>query len=236
MIYERLHCTFIGIVATIVDSIVVAEFAGYWLHRLLHSDRFPALSRPHLIHHFLKYGPQQPMRAAKYCNATDGRFSLHNIGMEWLAPSAIILSCCYGVMVLLSVPPVYVSIALCTLAGWPIFMFSYLHDKMHVKDFWMTKVPLLKGWFLNARRMHDIHHRSVDSRGMMDTNFGIGFYFVDRIFQTSAKRHRPFDWSGYRAAIQRYGFVEAEPLSPGGGPKPLFDKKCVMRGRGRLPD
>jgi sterol desaturase/sphingolipid hydroxylase (fatty acid hydroxylase superfamily) len=231
MIYERLHCTFIGIVATLVDSIAVAEFAGYWLHGLLHSDRFPALSRPHLIHHFLKYGPQQPMRAAKYCSATDGRFSLHNIGIEWLAPSAIILSCCYGVMVLLSVPPVYVSMALCALAGWPIFMFSYLHDKMHVEDFWMAKVPILKGWFLHARRMHDIHHRSVDSSGMMDTNFGIGFYFFDWIFQTSAKRHRPFDWSGYRAAIRRYGFVEADPLSPSGGPKPLFDKKCVRRGR-----
>jgi hypothetical protein len=57
MIYERLHGTFIGIVATFVDSIAVAEFAGYWLHRLLHSDRFPVLSRPHLIHHFLRYGP-----------------------------------------------------------------------------------------------------------------------------------------------------------------------------------
>ncbi len=41
MIYERLHVTFVGIVATLVDSVVVAEFAGYWLHRLLHSDKFP---------------------------------------------------------------------------------------------------------------------------------------------------------------------------------------------------
>ena len=45
MIYERLHVTFVGVVATVVDSVVVAEFAGYWLHRLLHSDMFPALSR-----------------------------------------------------------------------------------------------------------------------------------------------------------------------------------------------
>jgi hypothetical protein len=43
--YERLHVTFVGIVATLVDSVVVAEFAGYWLHRLLHSDKFPAPSR-----------------------------------------------------------------------------------------------------------------------------------------------------------------------------------------------
>jgi sterol desaturase/sphingolipid hydroxylase (fatty acid hydroxylase superfamily) len=53
MICERHHCTFIEILATFVDSIVVAESADYWLHRLLHSDKFPVLSRSHLIHHFL---------------------------------------------------------------------------------------------------------------------------------------------------------------------------------------
>jgi hypothetical protein len=75
---RRLHVTFVGIVATLVDSIVVAEFAGYWLHRLLHSDNFPALSRGHLIHHFLIYGPRQPMRSGGYRDATDNRFSVGN--------------------------------------------------------------------------------------------------------------------------------------------------------------
>jgi hypothetical protein len=42
MIYERLHVTFVGVVATLVDSVVVAEFVGYWLHRLLLCDKFPA--------------------------------------------------------------------------------------------------------------------------------------------------------------------------------------------------
>jgi hypothetical protein len=37
----------------------VAEFVGYWLYRLLYSDKFPALSRGHLIHHFLIYGPSK---------------------------------------------------------------------------------------------------------------------------------------------------------------------------------
>ena len=48
MFYARLHCTFVGIVATLVDSIVVAEFAGHWLNRLLHSGRIPALRRGQL--------------------------------------------------------------------------------------------------------------------------------------------------------------------------------------------
>ena len=222
MLYDRLHVTFVGILATLVDSIVVAEFAGYWLHRLLHSDRFPVLSRGHLIHHFLIYGPRQPMRDAGYHDATVHRFSVGNIGFEWLIPSAAILLFCWGVMFLLGVPRVYQALALCTLLGWPILMFSYLHDRMHLTNFWMARAPLLKKWFLNSRRLHDIHHRSVNRQGYMDTNFGIGFYFFDRLFRTMAKRHRPFNWEGYRAAIERYGLDETELLSLRGCSKALF--------------
>jgi len=75
---------------------------------------------------------------------------------------------------------------------------------MHEEGFWMTRVPLLSRWFLKARRLHDIHHRSLDSDGRMDTNFGIGFYWFDRLFGTMAQRHRAFNWSGYEIAKQRY--------------------------------
>jgi hypothetical protein len=60
MIYERLRVTFVGIVATLVDSMVVAEFASYWLHRLLRGNGFPSLSRGHLIRHFFLYGTRKP--------------------------------------------------------------------------------------------------------------------------------------------------------------------------------
>src|SRR3989449_7875668 len=225
MIYERLHVTFVGVVATLVDSVVVAEFAGYWLHWLLHSDQFASLSRGHLIHHFLIYGPRQPMRTGGVPRCDRQSLLRGNVGIEWLAPSAIILLFCWGVMALLSVPPVYQMLALCTLLGWPILMFSYLHDRMHTENFWMTRVPLLKSWFLKARRLHDIHHRNVDREGFMDTNFGIGFYFFDRFFRTMAKRHRPLNWRGYQAAIGRYGLEETGLLSLRGCSQALFHKE-----------
>jgi sterol desaturase/sphingolipid hydroxylase (fatty acid hydroxylase superfamily) len=224
MLYERLHVTFVGVLATLVDSIIVAEFAGYWLHRLLHSGRIPALSRGHLIHHFLIYGPRQSMRAGEYHDATDNRFSVGNVGLEWLVPSALILLFCWGVMALFRVPAAYEVLALCTLLAWPILMFSYLHDRMHVENFWMTRVPLLRAWFLNARRLHDIHHKSLDSKGFMDANFGIGFYFFDRFFGTIARRHRPFNWRGYQAAVRRYGLDDTELLSLQSCSKSLFQK------------
>ncbi len=192
------------VLATIAGAIVVAELAGYGLHRLLHSGRFPLLSRGHLIHHLEQYGPNQPMRSEKYCNATEGRASLGNIGMEWVVPSAAILGACWLLLWGIGVAWPYQCLAMVVLLGWPVLMFSYLHDRMHLKNFWMERVPLLKIWFLQARRMHDIHHRSMDNSGRMDRNFGIGFFFFDRIFRTLAKGHRPFNWNGYRAALQRH--------------------------------
>ena len=198
----------IGIPLTLLTSCLLAEFFGYWLHRLLHSDRIPLLSRGHLIHHFLIYGPGQPMRLEKYHDATDHRFSLGNIGLEWLVPSAMILAVLWIAMRLVHLSAVYQVIALGTLLVWPIFMFSYLHDRMHLANFWMERTPLLRFWFRAARRMHDIHHHAVDDNGRMEANFGIGFFLFDRIFRTLGSRHRPFNRAGYQAARLRYRLKE----------------------------
>jgi hypothetical protein len=88
---------------TVVASVLVAELAGYGLHRVMHSGRIPALSRAHLIHHLLLYGPRQPMRTAEYRDATAGRAAIGNVGMEWLVPSALILGFCWCAMWILGV-------------------------------------------------------------------------------------------------------------------------------------
>ena len=42
MLYQRLHMTFVGIVATMVDSVIVAEFAGCFFDRF-----FRTMARRH---------------------------------------------------------------------------------------------------------------------------------------------------------------------------------------------
>jgi len=192
-----------GVLESVICSCLVAELAGYWLHRLLHSDKLPFLSRSHMVHHLLLYGPMQPMRAERYKDATSGRFSVGNVGFEWLAPSAVLLVFCWGFMFLLHVRPIYQVIVLGNLIVWPFFTFSFLRDAMH-RDFWMVRMPLISRWFRRARRLHDIHHHSVDGAGHMYTNFGIGFFLFDRIFRTLATRHRPLNRKGLAIALQRY--------------------------------
>lgn len=201
-----------GVLESVICSFLVAEFAGYWLHRLLHSDRLPFLSRSHMVHHLLLYGPLQPMRSESYKDATRGRLSLGNIGLEWLVPSAVVLLFCWTILVLFRVPPIYQVIVLGTLLVWPFFTFSLLHDAMHLRDFWMARMPLISRWFRRARRLHDIHHHRLDNAGHMNTNFGIGFFLFDRLFRTLATHHTPINRKGLAIALQRYRLTT--PLHP----------------------
>ena len=187
----------------LVAAVIVAEFAVYWLHRLLHSHRITWLSRSHLIHHFETYPPNGALRSHDYADATDGRFSLGNIGLEWIAPSALILLVCFLAVHALGLPAWSQVLFLSALLIWPHFVFSYLHDRMHLLEFWMADAPILKYWFRQARRLHDIHHRSIANDGRMDANFGIGFFFFDRVFQTIEKRHHPLNPRGLSAARER---------------------------------
>lgn len=202
------HITVTGVVVTLGASCLGAEFLGYWLHRLLHSDKLPALSQGHLIHHFLIYGPSQPMRQDEYHDATHGRFSVGNVGLEWLAPCAVILFSIWGILRAFRVPSIYEVISLCTLVAWPVLMFSYLHDRMHLKNFWMARTPVVGTWFRNARRLHEIHHRAMNDQGRMHANFGIGFFWFDRLFGTIGRRHLPFNRTGLQVAVKRYGLLE----------------------------
>ncbi len=193
-----------GVALALGIAVVIAELAGYVLHRIMHGERFPSLSKAHLIHHIELYGPNQPMRSKQYKDATHGRAALGNIGMEWVIPSGAILTVLLLTMLVMGVGWKYEAIVMSTLLGWPIFMFSYLHDRMHLRDFWMEKIPILNVWFKNARRLHDIHHHSLNDQGRMDRNYGIGFFFFDRLFRTLAKHHCPMNWHGYRAAVRRH--------------------------------
>jgi sterol desaturase/sphingolipid hydroxylase (fatty acid hydroxylase superfamily) len=191
-------------VFTVLIAILLAEFIGYALHRALHSNRFPLLSRPHMIHHLEIYGPDQAMRSPEYRDSTEGRLALGNIGMEWVAPVVAILAVAWIALYRLGIHWCYRVLSISTLLAWAIVMLSYLHDRMHLQNFWMERAPIVKIWFRRARRMHDIHHRALDDHGRMHRNFGIGFFLFDWLLGTLAKRHGPLNWKGVHSAVRRH--------------------------------
>jgi len=214
----------IPIPAWVLAAILFSEFFGYLLHRLLHSGRIPFLSVNHMKHHLVLYGPQQKQRPSrKYLDATTGRAALGNIGLEWILPACTLLAPMGSLFWFFGIRAAYQLLFFGIVLAWNVWVFSYLHDRMHIKDFWMERAPLLKHWFCRARRLHDIHHRVLNDRGLMDTNFGIGFAFFDWLFGTLQPVQPPFNHAGFEVAKQKFAFVsrshddvrpwEQEPVS-----------------------
>lgn len=192
--------------AWICLSITVSELLGYLLHRLMHSGKIGFVSRSHMKHHLLLYGPLEPQRpGSEYKDATGGEVAIGNVGPEWLVPGAAILGMAILLMSLLRVRFVHQAIFVTVALVWSFLMFSYLHDCMHIADFWMERNRWLKTWFLSARQAHDIHHWSLNKRGFMDKNFGIGFFVFDHCFGTFTTSWPHFNQQGYEAAKRRFG-------------------------------
>jgi hypothetical protein len=80
----------------------------------------------------------------------------------------------------------------------------------------MERHPLLKRWFVAARDGHDIHHWSLNDDGFMDKNFGIAFFFFDRLFGTLAHDAPAFNRRGYASALWRFGDLLRSPGAPVG--------------------
>jgi sterol desaturase/sphingolipid hydroxylase (fatty acid hydroxylase superfamily) len=197
------------IVATwAVTAIVASELLGYWLHRLLYSGRISFLSMNHMKHHLLLCGPLQKQRPREeYRHATTGQVAIGNIGLEWIIPAGILLIVLAGLFRFLGIPAAYQFLFFGIVLAWSFWVFSYPHDRMHIKGFWMERAPIVKLWFCWARNLHDIHHRVVNDQGLMDKKFGIGFAFFDWLFGTMAPVQPRFNHAGLEAANERFHFV-----------------------------
>lgn len=193
---------------TILSALVFAEFVGYWLHRLLHSERIEFLSRNHMIHHLVTYAPNRPMRpSSEYFNSTGNRANLAGFGMEWILPIVILTACVLSAFRLMGVPAPCQALFTAASMGWGYFMFGTMHDGMHLKGFRLERNSRLSRWFLSARRLHDIHHMRLDDCGRQAGNFGICFFFFDRLFGTLATEQKKFNKEGLQAAMRRYAYI-----------------------------
>ena len=193
------------IAACEVASIVAAEIMGYFLHRLMHNGWIPWLSISHMQHHMVLYAPLSKQRPGpRYLDATTGKVAIGNIGLEWIIPSGVILAIFVPVLNFLRVSLADQARSVATILMWSFLMFSYLHDRMHIKDFWMERAPLLRKWFLQMRRLHDIHHHALNNHGLMDKNFGIGLSVFDWLFGTLSLNPTRFNHGGYSAAQDRF--------------------------------
>lgn len=192
-------------IATIFLSVIYTELVGYWMHVLLHSEKVPWLSKSHMLHHLRDYGPKKPLhREGEYINSAMGRLNFFGIGLEWFLPAAGVIGLTVGLLNLLGVPWQYQTLFTITGMLWGHFLFGYMHSAMHFKNFWMLHVPILKNWYLSIRKLHDFHHLQFSDDGRMLKNYGICFFWFDRLLGSYSSKSEKFNQTGFEASFIRY--------------------------------
>jgi hypothetical protein len=167
-------------VLTAVFACVYAELVGYLLHRLLHSGWVPWLTRRHLVHHLDLYGPSMKLRTPVYRDRERG--GIAGVGWEWIVPSLVLFVLELALLHAADVSAAKQAIILVGGLLWSVVFFYRAHEAMHVsRSSWLLASPL-RGWFLRARRLHDIHHVAIDEHGRFTCNFGVTFHGFDRLF------------------------------------------------------
>lgn len=191
-----------GLVAVL--ACFYAELVGYGLHRLMHSEIVPWLSRRHMAHHVQLYGPRTRMRTATYLDR-DAHRGVGGVGWEWVVPSVVLFAFELAVLCALGVPATYQAVVFVGGFVWSAVMFHRAHEAMHVDAPSLFQAGPLRRWFLRARRMHDIHHLAVDDAGRFGKNFGITFFLFDRLFGSYERRLSGINDAGVATAEARYG-------------------------------
>ncbi len=193
------------IVGSLLGGVLFAEIYGYWLHRLLHSDKIHLLSRNHMIHHLQIYGPrmkQRPETAYRY--AVSGRANVGGVGLEWLVPIAVSIGVIFVAFWLAGGTSLQASVFVGVALGYSYFLFWHLHNAMHQRETWLSKSRWLSPWFLRARRRHDIHHVRLNAQGFLYSNFGIGFGWMDNVFGTAFTNATRVEDASLTRARERY--------------------------------
>ncbi len=171
------------ILLSILIGFISTEVIGYAVHRLIHSGKVSWLENNHMEHHLALYPPGESQRSEVYREPRKYK-TVFGIGLEWFIPITAVAIPSIALLLFLGVPVLYVGAGVLTSLAWAGFAMSYMHNGMHIDKFWAAR----KNWYRKRRRLHDIHHHSLDSVGKMDSNFGILFHGFDRIFGTYKQR------------------------------------------------
>jgi sterol desaturase/sphingolipid hydroxylase (fatty acid hydroxylase superfamily) len=160
-----------AIFLTILVSFFVSTLFGYAVHRLLHQSWAGKLNQKHMTHHLILYPPTDYL-SDKYREAgKDNTVLIFGL----LALPVVAFPIILGV---LNILPITLVIAALLVMGLMSFLHDYLHDSFHIKNHFLTRIPVIKVIYSYWNRLHYLHH--VD----MNSNYGIFLFHWDHIFKT----------------------------------------------------
>lgn len=158
------------ILLTILITYAVVSLFGYFVHKALHQPWTGKFNTSHMAHHVKLY-PSGDFLSEEYRDAgKDDTFWTFAIVSLPIIFTPIILF-----LLGLSLHLTIISVIEMLLIGW---LNNFIHSCMHIRDHWLSRLPIIKFFFVRWRRLHELHHDD------MQKNFGIFSFNWDRIFKT----------------------------------------------------
>lgn len=158
-------------------------------------------------HHLHNYGPKSPQitNGYKRSDRTSAQIWSRHISLGIAAvifsDLTIMLATYFGL------PKFPVFVFILTTIAWLYAVFVLLHEALHDQRSWITDTKWFPVWFEQLRFMHIRHHKQISEDGHMNRNYGICFFWFDRIFGTYCPPWEPLDKSGYQSAFERYSYI-----------------------------
>lgn len=164
-----------AILLTILLVYLIVSLFGYFVHKALHQSWTGRYNTSHMAHHEKLYPPEDFL-SEKYRDAgKDDTFWTFAVISLPLILAPIVL----GLLGVLSLTLTLIALTEMLLIGW---LNNYLHNALHIRNHWISKVPLIKFLFADWGNLHYLHH--VD----MKKNYGIFCFHWDRLFKTFWKK------------------------------------------------
>jgi sterol desaturase/sphingolipid hydroxylase (fatty acid hydroxylase superfamily) len=154
----------LALAVSLVVGYFVIQTTGYIVHKALHHPALGLIHETHDVHHKKMYPPEDYLNTGKYREVP-------NEAQPYKYYAAAAVPLVIGVFAFL---PLSIAIALVTELAVVAWLNDWLHQKLHIKGYWLERYS----WFHRLRELHWWHH--VDD----SKNFGIFSWFADRLFGT----------------------------------------------------
>jgi sterol desaturase/sphingolipid hydroxylase (fatty acid hydroxylase superfamily) len=160
-----------SILVTALVAFFISSLFGYVVHRALHQKWTGRLNRKHMTHHLTLYPPTDYLSDEYRQAGQDNTVRIFALAALPLVLTPIVL----GLTGLLSLPLVITALVVMGVMG---FLHDYIHDRFHIRNHFLTRVPGVRVIFQYWNRLHYLHH--ID----MQKNFGIFLFHWDHVFRT----------------------------------------------------
>lgn len=156
---------------TAIIAFFTTSLFGYVVHRALHQTWAGRFNQAHMTHHLVMY-PCHDYLSDVYRSA--GKDNT----VKTFAICAIPLVAIPILLVIFGVIPLSLTVTALLVMGIMGFLHNYIHDAFHIRNHFLTRIPVIRAIFGHWNALHYLHH--ID----MQKNFGIFLFHWDHIFRT----------------------------------------------------